>query len=81
VPIAHQGDKVAKPTFAVSEVEKLIRENFGKEQVDATIKSWRTRAYALRAEAPCLSCHNWAKEGDPLGYLVYAIGGQQAKLQ
>jgi hypothetical protein len=62
-----------KSTFKPLEVERLIRDNFGKEFV-ASIKpdGWLVKGYPIRAKASCLNCHKTAKTGDALGYLVYA---------
>ncbi len=62
-----------KSTFKPTEVERLVRSNFGKEFA-ASIKpdGWLVKGYPIRAKTNCLSCHKTAKEGDALGYLVYA---------
>jgi len=63
---------VAPQELTEAKVQKLIQSHFGTDFRD-TLGGRDAFGYRIPATKKCLSCHTWAKEGDSLGYLVYAV--------
>lgn len=63
-----------KPAYSLGEVEANVKHYFGKSEFKfASVPSkWIVSGYGLKANKSCISCHKDSKEGELLGYLVYA---------
>lgn len=63
-----------KQVYATSDVEQAIRRFFGEASFknSSNLNQWIVNGYCLTANKSCISCHKDSKEGELLGYLVYA---------
>lgn len=58
--------------YSEARIMNLVAAHFGSDFSDK--KGTRdVYGFQVRAEEKCLKCHTWAKTGDSLGYMVYAI--------
>jgi hypothetical protein len=71
---------IGEPFFSAARSELSIGRRWLERGhvVEGAADGWRLYARPILAEKSCVGCHSGAREGAPLGALVYAVEGPEA---